>query len=274
MELEQVTTFLTNAFLAYGPLVLKALLILIIGRIVAGIVKKIIEKVMLRAKVDETLVSFTTSVAYVALMAFIVVAALGALGINTASFVAIIGAAGLAIGLALQGSLANFASGVLMIIFKPFAKGNFIEAGGTAGIVQEIGIFNTVLNTPDNRRIIVPNSAITGGNITNNSANSTRRIDLVAGVSYSDDLDKVRKLLEEILAGEDRILPEPEPFIGIMELADSSVNFAVRPWVNAADWWPTRCALQEEIKKRFDKEGISIPFPQQDVWMHQIESAG
>jgi len=274
MELEQVITFLKDAFLAYGPLVLKALLILIIGRIVAGIVKKIIEKVMLRAKVDETLVSFTTSVAYVALMAFIVVAALGALGINTASFVAIIGAAGLAIGLALQGSLANFASGVLMIIFKPFAKGNFIEAGGTAGIVQEIGIFNTVLNTPDNRRIIVPNSAITGGNITNNSANSTRRIDLVAGVSYSDDLDKVRKLLEEILAGEDRILPEPEPFIGIMELADSSVNFAVRPWVNAADWWPTRCALQEEIKKRFDKEGVSIPFPQQDVWMHQIESAG
>ena len=274
MDMEQVITFLKDAFWTFGPLVLKALLILIIGRFVAGILKKVIEKIMLRAKVDETLVSFTTSVAYVALMAFIVVAALGALGINTASFVAIIGAAGLAVGLALQGSLANFASGVLMIIFKPFSKGNFIEAGGTAGIVQEIGIFNTVLNTPDNRRIIVPNSAITGGNITNNSANDTRRIDLVAGVSYSDDLDKVRKLLEEILAAEERILPEPEPFIGIMELADSSVNFAVRPWVNASDWWPTRCALQEEIKKRFDKEGVSIPFPQQDVWMHQIESAG
>jgi small conductance mechanosensitive channel len=183
----------------------------------------------------------------------------------------VLGAASLAIGLALQGSLANFASGVLMIIFKPFSKGNFIEAGGTAGIVEEIGIFNTTLNTPDNRRIIVPNSSITGGNITNNSANDTRRIDLVAGVSYSDDLDKVRKVLEEIIAADERILKDPEPFIGIVELADSSVNFAVRPWVNAVDWWPTRCALQEEIKKRFDKEGISIPFPQQDVWMHQVE---
>lgn len=156
-----------------------------------------------------------------------------------------------------------------MIIFKPFKVGDFVEAGGVAGVVQEIGIFNTDLNTPDNRKMIVPNASITGGNITNNSANPTRRIDLVVGVSYGDDLDKVRKMLEDIVAADGRILKDPEPFIGIMELADSSVNFAFRPWVNSADWWPTRCDLQETIKKRFDKEGISIPFPQQDVHMHQ-----
>jgi small conductance mechanosensitive channel len=270
--MDAVLDFLKTQVIEYGPNVLAALLTLIIGRIVVGMLRSVIGKLMLRSKVDETLVSFTTSVAYVAMMAFVVVSALGQLGIATASFVAILGAAGLAVGLALQGSLSNFASGVLMIIFKPFSKGNFIEAAGTAGIVEEIGIFHTTLNTPDNRRIIVPNSSITGGNITNNSANDTRRIDLVAGVSYSDDLDKVRKILEEILAAEERILPEPEPFIGLVELADSSVNFAVRPWVKASDWWPTRCALQETIKKRFDAEGISIPFPQQDVWLHQVEA--
>lgn len=271
--MDQVLEFLKTQVIEFGPNVLGALLTLVIGRILVGFLKMIITKLMLRAKVDETLVSFTASVAYVAMMAFVVIAALGHLNVQTASFVAILGAAGLAIGLALQGSLSNFASGVLMIIFKPFAKGNFIEAAGTAGIVEEIGIFNTTLNTPDNRKIIVPNSSITGGNITNNSANSTRRIDLVAGVSYGDDLDKVRKVLEEIIAADDRILPEPAPFIGISELADSSVNFVVRPWVNASDWWPTRCSLQETIKKRFDQEGISIPFPQQDVWMHQADKA-
>lgn len=272
--MDTVIEFLKVQVLAYGPNVLAALLTLVIGRIVVRILKTVLSKVMLRAKVDETLVSFTTSVAYVAMMAFVVVAAMGQLGIATASFVAIVGAAGLAIGLALQGSLANFASGVMMILFKPFAKGHFIEAAGTMGIVQEIGIFHTVLNTPDNRRIIVPNSSVTGGNITNNSANDTRRIDLVAGVSYGDDLDRVRKILEEILAADERILPEPAPFIGISELGASSVDFAVRPWVKASDWWPTRCDLLETIKKRFDKEGISIPFPQQDVWMHTVEKAG
>lgn len=272
MDVSQIVEFLKTQVVEYGPNVLAAVLTLIIGRIVVGILRSVIGKLMIRAKVDETLVSFTTSVAYVAMMAFVVVSALGQLGIATASFVAILGAAGLAVGLALQGSLSNFASGVLMIIFKPFAKGNFIEAAGTAGIVEEIGIFNTTLNTPDNRKIIVPNSSITGGNITNNSANDTRRIDLVAGVSYSDDLDKVRKVLEEIIAAEERILPEPAPFIGIAELGASSVDFVVRPWVKASDWWPTRCDLQETIKKRFDQEGISIPFPQQDVWMHQVGS--
>ncbi len=260
---------LHESLIAYGPRVLGAVLTLIIGRLLVGLARSLIRKGMTKAKVDPTLISFTTSVSYVALMALVIVSALGRLGFATTSFVAILGAAGLAVGLALQGSLANFASGVLMVIFKPFKVGDFIEAGGTAGIVDEITIFNTIMKTPDNRKIIVPNASITGGNITNNSANPIRRIDLVVGVSYGDDLDKVRKLLEDILAADERILKDQEPFIGVMELADSSVNFAFRPWVNAADWWPVRCDLQETIKKRFDKEGVSIPFPQQDVHMHQ-----
>lgn len=254
----------------YWPKVLAAVVILVVGRIVVGILKALIQKSMNRAKVDETLVKFSSSVAYVAMMAFVVVAALGKLGMQTTSFVAVIGAAGLAVGLALQGSLGNFASGVLMVIFKPFKVGDFVEAGGVAGVVEEIGIFNTELKTGDNKKVIVPNASVTGGNITNYSANDTRRVDLVVGVGYGDDLDKVKKTLQDILAGESRILPEPEPTIGVSELADSSVNLVVRPWVNTGDYWPVLFALQEEIKKRFDKEGISIPFPQQDVHMHQV----
>jgi len=183
--------------------------------------------------------------------------------------VAVLGAAGLAVGLALQGSLSNFAAGVLMIIFKPFKVGDFVEAGGTAGVVVDINIFTTIMKTGDNKKIIIPNGKINSDNITNFSANDTRRVDLVAGVSYGDDLDKVKTVLKEILAADERVLKDPEPTIGVLELADSSVNFAVRPWVKTADYWPTLFAVQEEIKKRFDKEGISIPFPQQDVHMFQ-----
>lgn len=269
IDIEQLKTVLND----YSLRVVAALVTLIIGRITAGIIRSIICEAMKKAKADEMLISFTSSVSYIALMAFVVISALGRLGLETTSFIAILGAAGLAIGLALQGSLANFASGVLMIIFKPFKVGDFIEAGGTAGIVEEITIFNTVMKTPDNRKIIVPNSSVTGGNITNNSANPIRRIDLTIGVGYGDDLDKVKSVLEDILKKETRMLAEPEFFIGISELADSSVNFAVRPWVNSAYWWPTRCDLMETIKKRFDDEGISIPYPQQDVHMHHAELA-
>ncbi|MDF3128412.1 mechanosensitive ion channel [Kiritimatiellaeota bacterium B1221] len=268
--MEELTVRAKELAIAFGPKVLAALAILLIGRIIAGIIRSLITKGMRHAKIDETLVKFTASVSYVALMAFVVISAMGALDIPTGSFVAILGAAGLAVGLALQGSLANFASGVLMIIFKPFKVGDFVEAGGVAGIIEEIGIFNTELKTGDNKKVIVPNSSVTGGNITNYSANETRRIDLVVGVGYGDDLDKVKTTLQDILAGESRILPEPEPTIGVAELADSSVNLVVRPWVNTADYWPVKFALTEEIKKRFDKEGISIPFPQQDVHMHQV----
>ena len=257
-----------------GAQVLLAVVILVIGRYAALGIRSLVMRGMRKSKVDETLISFVASLAYIAIMAFVVIAALARVGVQTASFVAVLGAAGLAIGLALQGSLANFAAGVLMIIFKPFKVGDFVEGGGASGVVEEIGIFVTELKSPDNKKIIVPNAKMTGDNIVNYSAKECRRVDLVAGVSYEDDLDKVRSLLTEILEGDDRILKDPEPTIGVLELADSSVNFAVRPWVKTADYWDVYFALQEQIKKRFDDAGISIPFPQQDVYMHSVENAG
>ena len=254
----------------YGLKVIAAIAILIIGRWIAIAVRNLLRRVMRKSAVEETLVSFVSNVAYVALLAFIIIAALGQLGVHTASFVAVIGAAGLAIGLALQGSLANFAAGVLMIIFKPFKVGDYIEGGGTAGTVEEISIFTTVLKSPDNRKIIVPNAKMTGDNIVNYSAKDQRRIDIVAGVSYGDDLDKVRKVLEQILAEDARILRDPAPTIGVLALADSSINFAVRPWVKTGDYWPVYFDTQEKIKKRFDAEGISIPFPQRDVHLYKV----
>ena len=201
-----------------------------------------------------------------------ILAAVGQLGVQTTSFIAVLGAAGFAVGLALQGSLGNFASGVLIMIFRPFKSGDFVEAGGTMGIVEAIQIFTTTLRTGDNKTIIVPNGQITSGTITNYSAKDTRRVDLVIGVSYGDDLDKVRRVIEEVIAAEGRVLSEPEPTIGVLELADSSVNFAVRPWVKSSDYWPVYFGLMESFKKRFDQEGISIPFPQQDVYLHQVSA--
>lgn len=267
--MENIMAKLTEILAVYGLNVLGAIATLLIGWMLAKIVRSTLKKVMTRARLDETLISFSSTLVYVGLIMFVVVSALGKLGMNTGSLIAVVGAAGLAVGLALQGSMANFAAGVLMVIFKPFKLGDFIEAGGVAGIVFEIGIFNTIVQTVDNKKIIVPNGAVTGGTITNYSANDTRRIDLVVGVSYQDDLDRVRKVLQQILADEPRILPEPEATIAVLELADSSIDFAFRPWVNTADYWPVYFNLNEQIKKRFDAEGISIPFPQRDVHMVQ-----
>jgi small conductance mechanosensitive channel len=267
---ETIAMKLQDLIAFYGLKVIAAIAILIIGRWIAIAVRNLLRRVMRKSAVEETLVSFVSNVAYVALLAFIVIAALGQLGVHTASFVVVIGAAGLAIGLALQGSLANFAAGVLMIIFKPFKVGDYIEGGGTAGTVEEISIFTTVLKSPDNRKIIVPNAKMTGDNIVNYSAKDQRRIDIVAGVSYGDDLDKVRRVLEQILAEDARILKDPAPTIGVLALADSSINFAVRPWVKTGDYWPVYFDTQEKIKKRFDAEGISIPFPQRDVHLYKV----
>ena len=269
--MEQLVLKLQEWIALYGIKVLAAIAILIIGRFAALGVKALVKKLLTKGKLEPTLVSFVTSLTYIALMAFIIIAALGKLGIQTTSFVAVIGAAGLAIGLALQGSLANFAAGVLMIIFKPFKVDDFIEAGGTSGVVEEIGIFTTELRTPDNKLVIIPNAKVTGDNIVNYTAKDQRRVDIVAGVGYGDDLDKVRKVLNQIIADEKRILEDPEPTIGVLELGDSSVNFAVRPWVKTADYWDVFFAVQENIKKHFDAEGISIPFPQQDVHIHKSE---
>jgi len=234
-------------------------------------IRALVRRILQKGHVDETLVSFLATLCYVGIIAFVIIAALGKLGLHTASFVAILGAAGLAVGLALQGSLANFAAGVLMIIFKPFKVSDYIEGGGVGGVVEQIGIFITELKSPDNKKIIVPNAKMTSDNIINYTAKDIRRVDIVAGVSYGDDLDKVKEVLAGILDKDDRILKEPAPTIGVLELADSSVNFAVRSWVKTADYWNVFFATQESIKKRFDAEGICIPFPQQDVHLHKAD---
>lgn len=269
--MEQTIVKLQEWIALYGLKLVAAVLILVIGRLAAKGVRALIRRALQKAKVDETLVAFVSSLCYAGIIAFVVIAALGQIGVQTASFVAVLAAAGLAVGLALQGSLSNFAAGVLMILFKPFKVGDFIEGGGVSGTVEEIGIFSTELKSPDNKRIIVPNAKMTGDNIVNYTAKETRRVDIVAGVSYGDDLDKVRKVLEEIMASDERILKDPAPTIAVVELADSCVKFAVRPWAKTSDYWGVLTTTQENIKKQFDAAGISIPFPQQDVYIHKVE---
>ena len=253
----------------YGLKVLAALAILLFGRLAVGIATGIVRRLLTRSNVDVTLTRFVSNLTKFALMTVVAIMALGALGIQTASFVAILGAAGLAVGLALQGSLANFAAGVLLIIFRPFKAGDFVEAGGTMGSVQEIQIFTTVLLTPDNKKIIVPNSQVTGGTITNFSAMDTRRVDLVFGIGYGDDIKKAKETLEKIVTEDPRVLKDPAPTIAVSELADSSVNFVVRPWVKSSDYWAVYFDLHEKVKQTFDAQGISIPFPQRDVHLFQ-----
>ncbi len=250
--------------------VVVAAIILVVGMWLAKRIKNLLTSQMEKRGVDSMLASFIGSIAHILIVAFVLIAALGQLGIQTTSLVAIIGAAGLAIGLALQGSLANFASGVMIIAFRPFKVGDFVEAGGAVGIVEGIQIFSTQMRTGDNKTIIVPNANITGGMITNYSTKDTRRVDLVFGIGYDDDIKKAKDILQSLVEKDERILKDPEPVIAVSELADSSVNFIVRPWVNSADYWGVYWDLTEQVKLTFDAEGISIPFPQQDVHMHQV----
>jgi small conductance mechanosensitive channel len=249
----------------WGIKIAGAVLIFIIGKWIAGKLTQFFGKLMERSEVDETLATFLKKLIYIGLLILVIIAALGTLGVQTTSFVAILGAATLAIGLALQSNLANFGAGAVLMIFRPFKVGDFVEAGGATGVVEEIGIFHTKMRTGDNREVIVPNSNIVGGNIINYSAKDTRRIDLVIGVSYEDDLKKVKEELWNILNSDERILKEPAPIVAVSELADSSVNFVVRPWVKASDYWPVYFDLLERIKTRFDEVGITIPYPQMDV---------
>jgi small conductance mechanosensitive channel len=252
-------------FQDYAMPLIWAIIIFIVGRIVARVITNAVGKMMTKSKVDETLVKFGKNMIYVILMVLVILAALGKLGIETTSFAAILAAAGLAIGLSLQGTLGNFASGVMLILFRPFKVGDFVEAGGVAGVVEEVQIFSTKMKTGDNKEVTVPNGQIVGSTITNYSAKETRRVDLVIGVGYNDDLKKVRSVLEDVLSQDARILKDPAPTIGLLELGESSVNFVVRPWVNSGDYWPVLFDVQEAIKLRFDAEGISIPFPQRDL---------
>lgn len=251
----------------YWLQVVGAIIILVVGRWLAKFISKLVAKAMTKAKIDATLTRFVQHLCQIALLVFVIIAALQKLGVPVGNFVVVIGAAGLAIGFALQGSLSNFAAGIMLIIFKPFKVGDFIEAAGKMGTVKEIQIFNTILNSPDNVRVIIPNGQVTGGNIMNFTVNGTRRIDLVVGVSYEDDLKKTQEVIEEVIKSDDRILQEPAYTVAVSELGDSSVNFVVRPWVNAADYWSVRFDLIEGIKLALDKNGISIPYPQRDVHM-------
>jgi small conductance mechanosensitive channel len=269
--MENIFAIAQDLVLHFGFKVIIALIIFIIGRWVAKVIRRFAEKVMIKREVDATLVKFVGNLIYVTLLIFVILAALGQLGIQTTSFIAVIGAAGLAIGLALQGSLANFAAGVLLIIFRPFKVGDYIEGGGTAGVVEQIQIFTTQLTSPDNKKIIIPNAKMTADNITNYSAKDTRRVDLVIGTGYDDDIDKVKTVIADVLSGDDRILKDPAPTIAVVEMADSSVNLVVRPWVKTADYWNVYFDTTENIKKRFDAENISIPYPQQDVHMHTVK---
>jgi len=253
----------------WGINIVMAIAIFVIGRWVAGILLNVVDKMLNKAGMDTMLVNFVRSILNALLLLFIIIAALDQLGVDTTSFIALIGAAGLAIGLALQGSLQNFASGVLLIVFRPFKVGHFIEAAGVSGVVEEIGIFSTRMKTGDNREIIVPNGAIYDGTITNNSARDTRRIDMIFGIGYDDDIRKAKEIMQSILEADKRVLKEPATLIAVAELADSSVNFAVRPWVKAEDYWAVKFDVTEKVKLAFDDAGISIPYPQMDVHINQ-----
>jgi small conductance mechanosensitive channel len=247
-----------------------ALVIFFVGKWVVSLIVKGVLRAMQKGDMDMTLRRFIANLLRMLLMLFVIIAAINQLGVQTASLVALVGAAGLAVGLALQGSLSNFAAGVLIVLFRPYKVGDWIEGGGVSGSVEEVQILTTVLKTGDNKKVIIPNSQIMGSTITNYSANDTRRVDLVVGVSYSDDLDKVRKEIEALVAADERILKDPAVTIAVSELADSSVNFVVRPWVKTGDYWGVYFDLTESIKKRFDEVGISIPFPQQDIYVHNV----
>lgn len=258
-----------EALINYGPKVLLAIFTLIIG---LWIIKKIVNKtnVTFTAKADPSLASFLSSLASVILKLMLFIAVASMVGIQTTSFIAVLGAASLAVGLALQGSLANFAGGVLILLFKPFKVGDVIEAQGHVGVVKHIQIFCTILTTADNRIVIIPNGPLSNGSLVNINQETTRRIDFSFGIGYGDDIDKTKAVLEGLVADETRILKDPAHLIVVEALADSSVNFKVRVWVNTADYWGVNFAMIEAVKKTFDKEGISIPFPQQDVHMHTV----
>jgi small conductance mechanosensitive channel len=263
---------LEELIMTWGAKLVAALLILIIGNWLAKRVAAVFVALMNRNEIDVTLTKFLKNIIYYALLTAVVIAAAGQLGINTTSFLTVVGAAGLAIGLALKDSLANFSSGVMLILFRPFKVGDAVTVAGETGAVEEITIFNTVLNTFDNQKKIIPNGMITSSTITNITANDTRRIDMVYGISYDDDIKAAEKILTDVVTAESKVLSDPAPTIAVAELADSSVNFVVRPWVKTADFWEVKCRLTEKIKLAFDDAGISIPYPQQDVHVHQVEA--
>ncbi len=266
---EQMVTRFAELAAAWGLRLLGALAILLLGRILAGWIRRAVRLTLRRTEVDETLVPFVSALAYYLVLAFVVIAALSALEVSVASFVAVVGAAGLAIALAFQGTLANFAAGVMILIFRPFAKGDFVEVGSVSGTVREVRLFTTTLDTPDNIRIVVPNSEIWGNTIKNYSANDTRRLDLAVGIGYDDDIAQAIEVLRRVLAQDERVLAEPQAVVAVSELADSSVNLTVLPWCRRQDYWAVRWDLTRRFKEELTAAGCSIPYPQHDVHLFQ-----
>jgi small conductance mechanosensitive channel len=266
--LEQFQQFASAHAVPFAYKLFAAIVTLVIGRFIATRVSRGLDN-LLRKKIDPTVASFVGNIANIALLAVVIIAALDRIGVETTSLIAIVGAAGLAVGLALKDSLGNFASGVMLILFRPFRVGDYVEAGGTAGSVREIRIFATIFTSPDNRVITVPNGAIMASTITNYSQMPTRRVDMKVGVSYSSDLAKVKRVLTEILTRDERVLPEPAPVVAVATLGDSAIDVLVRPWVNTPDYWSVVWDTTEAIKRRFDEEGIEIPFPQRVVHLEK-----
>jgi small conductance mechanosensitive channel len=269
LDLAQFMTRLQELGTTFGLRILAGLAILIIGRLVAKGIAGLVRRAADRHDIDKTLSKFMYNLTYMMLLTFVIVAALGQVGIQTTSFVAILGAAGLAIGLALQGALANFAAGVMMIIFRPVKIDDYIEAGGSEGFVEDVGIFVTTLRTHSNKTVIVPNAKVTGDNVINYSTKGTLRVDLVFGISYEDDIDKAKKILLDVCAADPNVLADPAPFVGVVEHADSSVNLVCRPWAKQELYWDAYFGVTEGAKKAFDNAGITIPFPQRDVHLSQ-----
>ena len=255
----------TDWLAVHIPEVLYALIIFFVGKWIAKTIAGLVEKSLHRTHIDPTLSSFAKHLVYAVILAFVIIAALDKVGIQTSSFTVVVGAAGLAVGFALQGSLSNFAAGVMLIMFKPFKVGDLVKIADTEGTVTEVEVFNTVINTPDNIKTIIANSHVTATNIINYTANGSRRVDLVFGISYDDDIRKARSVIMDVMTKDPHVLRQPEPIVAVLELGDSSVNLAVRPYVKPADYWAAYFGLNENIKLALDAHGITMPFPQREL---------
>ncbi len=272
IDFEEIYTQITDLITTWGPKVVGAIAVIIVGRIAAGWSRQGLRRVLDRSKMDATLAPFLSSLAYYLVLAFSILAALQLLGLQTTSLVALLGAVALAIGLALQGTVSDIASGAMLLAFRPFSVGQYVEIGGTEGTVDGIALFTTTLNTQDNVRIIMPNSSVWGQMIKNYAANDTRRVDLLIGVSYADDLSKAKAIIEQVLAADDRVLAEPAPVVAVYELAESSVNLVVRPWCKREEYWKVRWDITQRVKEELEAQGCTIPFPQQDVHLIQARA--
>lgn len=270
-DAEKYSDLIVEWLIEVVPSVLLAIVILIVGWMIAGFVRKTLRAGLSKAGFDQSLIPFLSGIVVNLFKVLVVVSAAGVIGIETTSFIAVLGAAGLAVGMALQGSLGNFAGGVLLLIFKPIKSGEYIEAQGHGGTVSEVQIFCTVLLTPDNKTIILPNGALAGGSIVNYSRQDTRRVDMTFGIGYDDDIAKAKSILSELVNNHEGVLKTPEPVIEVVSHGDSSVNIVCRPWVKKEDYWRVHFDMHEQVKLEFDKQGVSIPFPQRDVHIHNAD---